>query len=103
MQWEFTASATSIRDYIHMQKTFLQMNKKEGKKKKSVTIPMLYWVKNQKEHFCCTYFEIDQNQAINEGRIQSMHSVAEIGSYTPWEQTESKTMQHDGCEADILS
>lgn len=32
MQWEFTASATSIRDYIHMQKTFLQMNKKEGKK-----------------------------------------------------------------------
>lgn len=33
MQWEFAASATSIRDYIHMQKTFLQMNKKEGKKK----------------------------------------------------------------------
>lgn len=81
-----------------MQKTFLQMNKKEGKKK-SVTIPTLYGVQNEEDHFCCTYFEIDQNQAIHDGRIHSMHSVAEMGSCTQREQTESKTTQHDGCEA----
>lgn len=40
---------------------------------------------------------------MNEGRIQSMHLIAEIGSYTQWEQTESKNMQRDGCEADNLS
>lgn len=50
-----------------------------------MTIPTLYGVKNQKEHFCCTDFEIAQNQAVDEGRIQSMHLIAEIGSYTQWE------------------
>lgn len=51
MQCKFTASVTSMCDYIHMQKTFTNAQKKWERKKKISDNCYVVLSQNQNEHF----------------------------------------------------